>query len=82
MKIAQSIGIVLGGLTLDAIHFPRRADMGAVPTEVLWKLGVTQGVVASTFTLLGVALYARYRLDRARHASILARLAAQGGADG
>ncbi|MEZ4334725.1 MAG: MFS transporter [Myxococcota bacterium] len=75
VKAAQSIGVVLGGLTLDAIRFPKNAEMDAVSSEVLWRLGLAQGLVASSLTLLGVVLYARYRLDRARHASILAQLA-------
>jgi len=74
VKVAQSIGVVLGGVTLDVIRFPRHAEMDAVSTEVLWRLGLAQGLVASSLTLLGVVLYARYRLDRARHDSILAQL--------
>lgn len=75
VKVAQSVGIILGGLTLDTIGFPRRADLGLVADEVLWRLGLTQGLIASLLTMLGVSMYAGYRLDRRRHAEILASLA-------
>ncbi len=69
-KASASAGLVFGGLLLDYIAFPRGAAMGSVPDETVWQLGFIAGPATSIFTLFGLVLYARYRIDRARHQEI------------
>jgi Na+/melibiose symporter-like transporter len=66
---------VVGGWVIDWIQFPRGARAGTVPDDVLWDLGLHQTPLPSIFVLLGILLYAGYRLDRNRHAEIVRQLA-------
>jgi Na+/melibiose symporter-like transporter len=45
-----------------------------VPADIVWNLGFIQGPATSIFTLIGLFLYLGYRLDRKRHAEIMAEL--------
>lgn len=74
VKATGALGVIIGGTLLDVIAFPRGAAMGTVPTDTVWMLGFIQGPATSVFTLLGLGLYLGYRLDRARHAEIVAAL--------
>lgn len=76
-KASASIGLVAGGILLDWIAFPRGAVMGSVPAEIVWQLGFIAGPATSVFTLGGLALYIRYRIDRKRHAEIMQSLRAR-----
>ena len=76
-KASASIGLVAGGILLDWIAFPRGAVMGSVPAEIVWQLGFIAGPATSVFTLGGLALYVRYRIDRKRHAEIMQSLRAR-----
>jgi Na+/melibiose symporter-like transporter len=51
--------------------------MGSVPAEIVWQLGFIAGPATSVFTLGGLALYVRYRIDRKRHAAIMQSLGAR-----
>jgi glycoside/pentoside/hexuronide:cation symporter, GPH family len=74
LKATGAIGVIIGGMLLDLIAFPRGATAGSVPAETIWNLGFIQGPATSVFTLGGLVLYAGYRLNRARHTEILAEL--------
>jgi glycoside/pentoside/hexuronide:cation symporter, GPH family len=74
LKTTGALGIFLGGILLDAISFPRGAAAGTVPEDTVWLLGFIQGPATSVFTLVGLLLYMGYRLDRKRHAEIMAEL--------
>jgi Na+/melibiose symporter-like transporter len=74
IKAISSFGIVIGGWVIDFIEFPRGARAGTVTPEVLWDLGLYQAPLPSIFVFIGVLLYSGYRLDRARHAQIVAEL--------
>jgi Na+/melibiose symporter-like transporter len=56
------------------IAFPRGAAAGTVPEDTVWYLGLLQGPGTSIFTMLGLLLYIGYKLDRKRHAEIMAEL--------
>ena len=75
IKIVSSVGIVLGGIVIDLIDFPRGATAGSVEPDVLWNLGLFQSPLPSVFVFLAVMLYAGYSLDRERHADIRRQLA-------
>jgi len=77
LKAASSLGLVVGGALLDLISFPKGAAAGAVADGVIWNLGFVQGPATSIFTLCGLTLFFGYRLDRRRHAEIVAALAAR-----
>jgi glycoside/pentoside/hexuronide:cation symporter, GPH family len=74
LQLIQSVGLVLGGLLLDLIQFPKGARAGSVPSDVLYNLGLIP-IGAAILNGCGVLFYLRYRLDRGRHATILTELA-------
>jgi Na+/melibiose symporter-like transporter len=75
IKAIASVGVVVGGWVIDWIDFPRGARAGTVPADVLWNLGLYQAPIPAIFVFIAVILYSGYRLDRTRHAEILAELA-------
>jgi Na+/melibiose symporter-like transporter len=77
IKTTGALGIFIGGMILDLIAFPRGAAAGTVPADIVWNLGFIQGPATSIFTLIGLVLYLGYRLDRKRHAEIMAELEAR-----
>jgi glycoside/pentoside/hexuronide:cation symporter, GPH family len=74
LKTTGATGIFLGGILLDLIAFPRGAAAGTVAPDTVWIMGLIQGPATSIFTLLGLLLYMGYKLDRKRHAEIMAEL--------
>ena len=78
-KASASFGLVFGGMLIDFVEFPRGAAMGEVPEETVWQLGFIAGPATSIFTMLGLVLYLRYRIDRARHGEIVAELTRRNG---
>jgi Na+/melibiose symporter-like transporter len=77
LKATSSLGLILGGILLDYIAFPRGAIMGTVAEETVWNLGFVAGPATSVFTFGGMVLYMGYRIDRARHAEIAKALGAR-----
>ena len=74
LKATGSLGLIFGGVLLDFIAFPRGAVMGSVPEDTVWQLGFIAGPATSVFTFFGMWLYMGYRIDRKRHAEIMAEL--------
>ena len=79
-KATSGFGTFLGGLGLDFISWPRGADVQSaadVPAETLLNLGLFYGPVVAGFAVVSLWCYTHYSLSRARHAQILAALAAR-----
>lgn len=73
-KISTALGVVIGGIVLDILSFPKGAAVGTVPEDVLWWLGFAEGPATSLLSLTGVLFYLRYRINRKRHAEIRAAI--------
>jgi GPH family glycoside/pentoside/hexuronide:cation symporter len=79
-KAAIGIGSMIGGVALDAIHFPRDAaklEAGHVAVDVARNLGLIAGPIAGLIALSSAAVLIGYRLDARRYAEIQAELAAR-----
>ena len=81
-KATGALGVIVGGAIIDVISFPSGATVGTVPDNTIWWLGFAEGPGTSIFTIIGVLFYMRYRIDRARHAAIMAELAARSTSQG
>ena len=66
-KAAVSIGGVLGGVVLAQIGFPRKAQMGEVPEEVVFRLGMVYGPLINTLSMVAAAIYFQYSLGPEEH---------------
>ncbi|NGY05856.1 MFS transporter [Solimonas terrae] len=78
-KTAGSIGSLLSGLLLTAIHFPvqetRQAGLDIVlPDAMVRELGFFYGPGAAALSFVGAVFLIRYRLDRATHARMVEEL--------
>ncbi|XOV87400.1 MAG: MFS transporter [Pseudomonadota bacterium] len=69
-KATGSLGLLIGGATLDLIDFPRQASVGSVPPATIWHLGVIAGPATSFLMLLSIGLLLRYPLTRERYLAI------------
>jgi glycoside/pentoside/hexuronide:cation symporter, GPH family len=72
-QVVQSIGIAGAGVLLDIIDFPTAAKAATVDEATLMRLGAIPLCVALVY-LVGLCCYARYRIHRGRHASIMSEL--------
>ena len=81
IKASSGGGSFIAGLILDAIHFPAGAaakgEIASVATEVATKLGWAFGPGCAIATVVSALPLLAYRLDRRRHAELLAALAAR-----
>ena len=73
-KSTSGLGTFLAGFALDWIEFPTQADPAHVPEATARSLGVLYGPGIGILAVVAIAILARYRLDRAAHATIRARL--------
>ena len=76
-QVSSGLGHLLAGIALDVIAFPTGAKPGTVPLEKLTQLAWVDGPIGASFTLVAVFFYARFRIDKARHAEIQRELAAR-----
>ncbi len=80
LNFATGIGGLIAGIALDAISWPRGAHIRSaadVAPDTLVHLGIVYGPLVVAFSVITMWCYGNYRLTRARHAGILAELAAR-----
>jgi len=74
-KATSGLGTFLGGIALDVIGFPKQAAPGTVPPQTVDSLGIVYGPGIAILAAVAMVFLARYRIDRERHAEIVAQLA-------
>jgi GPH family glycoside/pentoside/hexuronide:cation symporter len=78
-QLSSGLGHLFAGLAIDVINFPTGAKPGQVADEVLFKLGLVDGPIAAIPAFIALFFYARYRINKQRHAEIQRELAARRG---
>ena len=76
-KMTNGIGHLFAGIAIDVIGFPPGAVVGEVDPEVIFQLGIFDGVIAGIPTLLAIYFYGKYKINKTRHREILDELAAR-----
>jgi Na+/melibiose symporter-like transporter len=76
-QLSSGLGHLFAGIAIDVIAFPKGAKPGQIPEEVLFKLGIVDGPLAAIPGLIAIFFYARYRINKQRHAEIQRELAAR-----
>jgi GPH family glycoside/pentoside/hexuronide:cation symporter len=79
-KAAVGIGVLLAGVALDIIRFPREIGqtVGAVlPHEVQVRLVLVWGPIPAVIAVASMVIFASYAITRSRHAAIAADLRAR-----
>ena len=69
-KLTSGLGHLLAGVAIDWIAFPVGAKAGEVAASVVFDFGIVAGPLTSVPAWISLFFYARYRIDKARHAEI------------
>jgi Na+/melibiose symporter-like transporter len=73
-KAVSGLGIVIAGIIIDLLNFPKSALPSDIPAEVIVNLGLAVGVGIPLFYLIPIGLFSLYRLTRSEHERIYAEL--------
>jgi GPH family glycoside/pentoside/hexuronide:cation symporter len=73
-KVTIGIGALLGGIALDVIGFPTKAIVGEVDPDILYKLGMIEGPLASLPLIGAIICYGMYDLSKKRQQEIQRQL--------
>ena len=79
-KATSGVGAFVAGLALDWIRFPRDAQPGEVPPDVLFDLGLLYGPLLMVLYLMALGAISFYRITRSGHDERVAALSEQEGA--
>ena len=74
MKATAAFGTLLGGMLLTLIDFPENVARGELTAEMTWNLGFILGPATSIFSVVAIAFYLGYDIDKRRHGEIMAAL--------
>ncbi len=73
-KTSSGLGTLVAGVALDWIRFPTQADVGNVPTDAIFGLGLVYGPVLMLIYFAALVPLIFYRIDRKTHLENLAKL--------
>ena len=73
-KFTSGFGVILGGIIIDLLAFPRGADPGTIDPDLLFRLGLVLGVIVPLVNLLPLALATRLETSPAVHAEVRRQL--------
>jgi GPH family glycoside/pentoside/hexuronide:cation symporter len=76
-KASSGVGGFVAGIALDLVAFPRGIEVGAVPAEKLFALGLAVGPGMLAFYVLLLFFLSRYTITRTQHQQTLAAIAAR-----
>jgi GPH family glycoside/pentoside/hexuronide:cation symporter len=75
-KVANGLGHLLAGIAIDVIGFPSKAVVGEVAPQVLYELGIFEGILAVLPVAGAIYFYGKYKIDGQRHREIQEELEA------
>ncbi len=73
-KVLAAFAVIIPGLLLSWIGFPKDAKPGQVAPEIIGALGLSYMLIVLVFTLASVVTWSRFRIDEGQHARNLAKL--------
>ena len=69
-KLATGVGSLFAGILLDAIHFPKGAEIGTVSDSVAFNLGLVSGPLLTVIGLIPLIFFVGYKIDKKRYIMI------------
>lgn len=84
-KAATGLGVMVAGVALDLIHFPKdigRAVGAVLPHDMQAHLVMIWGPTAAVIAIASLLIFSSYNITRARHAQIAAALGRDPGGQG
>jgi Na+/melibiose symporter-like transporter len=82
LKIPQGLGNVLGGVAIAWVGIAKGMGPGALPADVLFRMGLVAGPLIAASLVLPILALARYDISRARHAELRRTIEARGAGGG
>jgi len=73
-KLTNALGHLMAGIAIDVIGFPAKAVVGEVDQQVIFELGIFEGIISVLPVAGAIFFYGRYKIDRDRHQQILQQL--------
>ena len=73
-KVLAAFAVIIPGLLLSWIGFPKDAKPGLVAPEIIGALGLSYMLIVLVFTLASVVTWTRFRIDADQHASNLEKI--------
>ncbi len=79
-KVSIAFGHLLAGIAMDIIEFPSHPISGQIDPQVVFELGLFEGVLATIPAYFAIYFYSRYKIDHKRHAETREKLRARAAA--
>lgn len=76
-KVSIAFGHLLAGIATDVIEFPANPVPGQMDPQVVFELGLFEGVLATIPAYFAIYFYSRYKIDHKRHAETREKLKAR-----
>ncbi len=76
-KLTSGLGHLLAGIAIDVIGFPVGVRPGEIDPDTLYRFGVVAGPLTVLPAFISLFFFARYGIDKARHAEIRRELDAR-----
>jgi len=76
-KMTNGVGALLAGIAIDFIGFPPNAVVGEVDPQIIFELGIFEGVIAAVPVLGAIYFYGQYKIDKDCHEEIRQALEAK-----
>lgn len=76
-KISNGLGHLLAGIAVDVIGFPAKAVVGEVPAQVIYELGLFEGVLSVLPVIGSLYFYGKYNINKEQHEAIQSQLQAK-----
>ena len=73
-KVLAAFAVIIPGLLLSWIGFPKDAKPGQVAPEIVRSLGLDYMLIVLVFTMASVVTWTRFRIDADQHARNLEKI--------
>lgn len=73
-KVSIALGHLLAGIAIEVIEFPANPVPGQIDPQVVFELGLFEGVLATVPAYFAIYFYSRYKIDHRRHAETRGKL--------
>ena len=73
-KATSGLGTLVAGWVLALIAFPAQTDVGDVPAEKIFQLGLFYGPIFATLSIAAIIVLLGYRISRADHDRNIAKI--------
>ncbi|HEY1706982.1 MAG TPA: MFS transporter [Rhizomicrobium sp.] len=74
-KVVTGVGVLVGGLLIDIVHFPQHATPQSIDPHIIRNLVIANIPIQVVLIAIAITLLALYKIDRAVHEDNLRKIA-------